>query len=1098
MAKPKYKSKAKTYDMSLEPFAPLFVEHMETLGWTAIEMSKRTTRGDSDLPFECFHRKIENPVKSEQKSSVIFSQGGLGEKTDFLENSVSTEISTVTAPEKLGGEIPMGKPKVALPPSEVSSGSNYVSVNGNFDQVPTIRNMRSDADSFVIGFDTEFFYEDDDQRRIICYQFTFVHPDTPNFIDELIVFSTDNETLSLSVMVSFIIEHWSIDRYFGDCLGGIQFSRARRWDVPVVNKNGDHVLRRFDSFDKAVVACVDLEYQAALKKVGPRSRCLFDFVDSGNGVIQRVPREEVNGYGLGYVLDYSVFNKNAIPVTIVSHYGSADLTALNVDGEYEKDLMTRVSNVQGGLVSLEDYYIHPPKLSAYWSFYPVKMTIRDTMCFAPAGSKKLEDLGKTLGVPKLEVSPPYDKSDMLTYFRERLDEFCDYAVNDAVITLVYSGALWGYNKEMPVTITSASVRAAIPVIKEALGLSQDDNAGFDREFRGLVRNKKGLSMVKGEKAAYIENTALEPISDDARIVQEVARQSYKGGFNGCFKPGYYEHETYDFDLCNAYPTAMALVPDIDWDNPIAFEGKNQVLTKSMLPNPCVPFFAYATFEFPETVRFPCGPVSVEGSLIYPRTSGDLNGAYVAGPELFLALQLGATVHLKRYYSCNLKMINGQVSRSLDRVVKRMIQDRNVVKSMFRGNDTLQLFIKTATNGLYGKTAQDVIDKHSWSARTETMENIGGSRMTSPVHASMITSIVRAVLLAALNQIVELGYNVYSVTTDGFISDVPEDVLNSLDFYGFAPLFRACRMDLTGSDGMWEMKHHNSHLLNVTTRGNCSLDVEDKDKGKLGGVMAHNSFVTGEIPDSYEDRECFMFLTMTREGRLKTTSVSFENFKNMAKRDGRVDFTSGKQDRLLSMDFDLKRKPIQETMEDSYRYFPDYYNVEFNEIGEVLDFTKFQRDDVGWVASFDTVPYESPEEFIYYKNLGKSCSVLRTVDDWNLFFDKVEAKKDGVRRNIKDLEWSKLVSCVMSYRLGVPLDEFDGPVRIPFMDDSNHSVAEKVDWINTFNKSKKKFTENTWKDCRKQTRASQILSESLFIDLLKDMVHWGEDSESEED
>ena len=151
----------------------------------------------------------------------------------------------------------------------------------------------------------------------------------------------------------------------------------------------------------------------------------------------------------------------------------------------------------------------------------------------------------------------------------------------------------------------------------------------------------------------------------------------------------------------------------------------------------------------------------------------------------------------------------------------------------------------------------------------------------------------------------------------------------------------------------------------------------------------------------------------------------------------------------------------------------------------------EQDDVGWVASFDTIPYETPAEFLYYKGIGRSCAVLRTCEDLSLFFDKIEAKKDGVRRNILDLEWSKLVSCIMSYRLGVPLAGFGNrPVSIPYLDDPDHSVAEKVAWINTFNASqKKKFTENTWKDCRKQTRASQILSEPLFIDKLKDMVFW---------
>ena len=61
-----------------------------------------------------------------------------------------------------------------------------------------------------------------------------------------------------------------------------------------------------------------------------------------------------------------------------------------------------------------------------------------------------------------------------------------------------------------------------------------------------------------------------------------------------------------------------------------------------------------------------------------------------------------------------------------------------------------------------------------------MEVLGSSAITNPVSAAMITSIVRAELLAAQNQCHTLGYVTCSVTTDGFISDVSENELKSLD------------------------------------------------------------------------------------------------------------------------------------------------------------------------------------------------------------------------------------------------------------------------------------------------------------------------------
>ena len=115
-------------------------------------------------------------------------------------------------------------------------------------------------------------------------------------------------------------------------------------------------------------------------------------------------------------------------------------------------------------------------------------------------------------------------------------------------------------------------------------------------------------------------------------------------------------------------------------------------------------------------------------------------------------------------------------------------------------------------------------------------------------------------------------------------------------------------------------------------------------------------------------------------------------------------------------------------------------------------------------------------------------MLRTVGDWKLFFDKIAVKQFSKGQHITDLAWSKLVSCIMVYRLGVPIGKYgNNPIDIPYLSDPDHTVQQKVDWINRFNRSEKKFTISTWKDCRKQTRASQILPEETFIDLLCEMT-----------
>ena len=925
--------------------------------------------------------------------------------------------------------------------------------------------MRCHEQSFVIGFDTEFYYDDAGCRHVLSYQFAFIVPDNPAVVHELIVFASSSDILRLSFILNFILEHWDIPVYYGwTSSDGFPYRDTRTWCVPVLVHGALHK-RTFWSYDAAVSHCDDPAVLAALQNVGERHKTKIDWVETSTGRLEAVYTECVNGYPIGYINNYSKINKYAIPVTLVSHFGNADLTTLAVGERFEKDLMVHVSAVQGGLVSLSDVVLHNPQFSKYWNVYPLNVCIRDTMCYSVGVSKSLDALGRAVGIPKISLPSGFTKDDMLSFMINDIVDFCDYAVNDSLITLIYSGELWGYNKQMPVTITSAATKVAVPVISHSFGFPDSDRARFDYEFRGLVRVGKGKAPMQN-RSGYIENSTLEPVSLDAKLLQDAAQLAYKGGYNACIRPGYYRDKTYDFDLHNAYPTCMSLVPDIDWSNPIAFEGKNQILTSAIVPNPFVPLFAYVSFEFPKSVRFPCIPMSKNGCLVYPRTSRGVDGVYASAPELFLALKLGATVTLKRYWVGAVRMNpDNTVSHSLFDVVKQFISDRDIAKLYFGVKSLMDLLLKLGVNGLYGKISQDVIDKHTWSAMSESMVNIGGSALTSPTHACMITAGVRAVLLAAMNQVEELGYRVFSVTTDGFISDVPYDVLCNLDLYGFTRLFRNTRYALTGSYDMWEVKHVNDTLLNLTTRGNVAENEN--------GVLAHNSYVTEYDKDSMEDRLTFFQRAYTRVGALETHGVRFENFKNLSSRSKRKDFSSSDLDRFIKMDFDMKRKPVQSSFTSAFKEF----------------ITDFETVNVYDIACFDTVPYDDIDEFVHYKSVANSCTVLATEDDWAVFFNKINAVKNGSGRAVTDMDWSMIVSCVMAVRLGIPLDCLGGSVAdVPYLSSTTVSVADKIDWINKFNSSKRKFTLNTWKDCRKSSRQNQMLPSSEFHDLLLDMMY----------
>ena len=93
------------------------------------------------------------------------------------------------------------------------------------------------------------------------------------------------------------------------------------------------------------------------------------------------------------------------------------------------------------------------------------------------------------------------------------------------------------------------------------------------------------------------------------------------------------------------------MPDVDWCNSVVIprEIYNRPIKQQDFRTPFDPMFGYIRFRFPESVKYPCIPVSVEGCLIFPQSSEGLDGVYASGPEIYLALRLGAEITSVRVY-----------------------------------------------------------------------------------------------------------------------------------------------------------------------------------------------------------------------------------------------------------------------------------------------------------------------------------------------------------------------------------------------------------------------------------------------------------------
>ena len=1007
-------------------------------GWTKLNVGQsKTINYDDSFLLLKRQRNLSEVLAKDNKSLEIFKNSRKhGIKTSTKNIQKSFKIKDFQDTNTAGSNLAMGgKVSKMTPMTPGDEDSIQLSKFGDYE---SLRNLRSDSESLVIGFDAEWY---DRPRRLLSWQFALIHN---NKLYEYVFIKRDitsgsKNNLWIELALARILDDLGYPRVYEQNAASYKCIDGLDWE------NGNPHEQEYKSLKKALKNA---------RYYYHNGKPTYVRIDDG------IPVEALKGYEK-CIKVYNIKPENKISITLVGHSSIVDITSLNQMGKSRVWLLKHLTEAQGGVFSTFPIplKVHSVQPSGYVYFYPINLNIRDSMCSGPAKKKKLKDLGEVIGVEKVELPDIYTKERMNEVLEKDFPLFLEYASTDAVIALLYTSAIYGINRSQSVTLLSSGTKVMKNSVAEYLNVS-DSSEKFERVYRGLHSVKKGKQKAS-DGPRYIDTKALEPINRDAKILQSDACDSYHGGYNSCSDVGFYDKTTFDYDLQNAYPTAMCLVPDVDWANCILSEFEdNHVLTledfidESGTINVFPMIFAYVDFEFPKSVKYPCIPMNVEGVLVFPRSSAGTNGTYVCGPELYLATVLGAKVTIRKGYKVNVLLDNqGNPSHSLKHAVKQLVVDRNRAKKECGKGSIEELILKMLVNGGYGKVAQDVVQKRHWDAYKKVMEDIGCSSITNPVSAAMITSIVRATLIAAQNQTTEKGFTTYSVTTDGFISDVPENVLMSLDLYGMRAALGCAREFLTDgvNSEIWEIKHKQNDLLNFTTRGNVSLITNDEENGGLAGVCAHNGAKSEYIPDSYEDRLWLMRNVLSRTGSIAYTTKEWTEFKKLANGEP---FIVSNITRHIRMDFDMKRKPVPESMKTVHPKIED---------------TKYE------IANFTTVPFETVDEFLTYRKLKDTFECLRAAEEWQTYFDKLSFGDSKAKP--RNMEWSILNSVVMGYRAGM----WDIPAL-----DAIQSVDDKCNWINSFNTSDRIFKSSDWKNARRPERQAHILPKSLIIGLVEEM------------
>lgn len=631
-------------------------------------------------------------------------------------------------------------------------------------------------------------------------------------------------------------------------------------------------------------------------------------------------------------------------IFLVGHFTRADIPAFSDFNNLSQVLQS----VRSTFLSIDEKITVPLEQDGE-RIANLQVVLRDTMLLTPQGAKSLKGIGELVGFPKLQLDPDPKRH---RYLIERMDEvrrenwgiYRDYALMDATICVRYIEkiihqyeAVTGKQK-VPVTLTSIGVDLLIKSWKEDLHINPNEAIG-----KTLVKSRV-FNKQKGYFTKREELVDIEELSHHIPFITEC----YHGGRNEqyWFGPGL-EGDWIDIDLASAYPTAMSLIGKPDWQS-IRDSTRLDDYTPTTLG------FAWVDFKFPATTRYPSLPVRTDNGLVFP-----LEGtSYCAAPEIVAARNLGCKIKIRKGV---IVPTNPEI-RIFGDFIKKCVEKRQKA-----GSKTLEgLFWKEISNSTYGKTAQGLHKKRVYDMRARDTRPLPPSRITNPCFAAFITSFVRAVLGEVMNSIPPSAM-VFSCTTDGFLTNIPESQISAISNGPLARIYSDARRVIAGDSGMLEIKHAIRQPLGWRTRGQATLKkyqhLEDDDKGTVlakGGIFTKPE---SETAAQKNDEILDLFFNRTPESVLVVESLT--GIRDIVEYD--ADLVPKDINKRLSMEYDWKRQPTDRAISDQYNHI-----------------------------YFATRPWKTVEQFKTVRDLWEdftkgSPKCIKNLDDFDAFADHIECK-----------------------------------------------------------------------------------------------------------
>lgn len=455
-------------------------------------------------------------------------------------------------------------------------------------------------------------------------------------------------------------------------------------------------------------------------------------------------------------------------VYLIGHFSLADLTTFDdfesFKSEFDNIRRTYLTITQPTSIVVWDVDRHK---------HAITLVLRDSLLLAPAGKQALKELGKLVGVEKLELKPG-EIENMKTLLATDPVRYKEYALRDPKVAVKYCLKILALNRELleeneiPPTLSSIGVNYLLK-IWEASEINKHEVLGTE-------------VVVVEEWVAARGHTVKRRITvptADRHCHENLAVECFHGGRGEQFFFGASEEGIWtDYDLCGAYSTALSLIGMPRWDQLRTSRDANDF-------QPHVLGYARIRFRFPQSTRYPSLPVRSATGLIFP-----LEGeTFVCSPEIYLAQTMGAQIEILHGVILPADFNNRPFELFIIECTRR--------RKCFTKKSLEELFWKELLNSAYGKTAQGLRKKRVFNTRSASYQDMPESKISNPYIASFVTSFIRASVGEIIARL-PLHVQISNVTTDGFLSTATEAEALTASQGPICQLFAQARLRLCGN------------------------------------------------------------------------------------------------------------------------------------------------------------------------------------------------------------------------------------------------------------------------------------------------------------